>query len=114
MDQNEIIDKQIEEAITRIDQVLDRNIRLVWIVTTMSVVIFGIGASLMILGFQSGDWRILAPSALITALLYWPINKILTIRKENIQLAVVPALIKSLPPEKAAEEIIKLIDKLKP
>ncbi|OGC51747.1 hypothetical protein A2982_00480 [candidate division WWE3 bacterium RIFCSPLOWO2_01_FULL_39_13] len=108
----DIIDKQIAEAIARIDLVLDRNVRLVWVVLAMSSVIFIVGAVLLLIGFKNGDWKILTPSALMTGLLYWPINKILTIRKENIQLAVVPALIKTLPPEKAAEQIIKLIEKL--
>lgn len=109
-----ITDQQIEDAIKRIDQVLQKNLQLVWIVIGMSIGIFFLGFVLFVIGFKNADWRILTPSALITGLLYWPINKILTIRKENIQLAVVPALIRTLPPEKAAEEIIKLIEKLKP
>ena len=109
-----VVDKQIEEAINRIDEVLKRNVQMVNLVIFMSVIIFIIGAFLLVIGFRSDDWKILTPSALITGLLYWPINKIITIRKENIQLAVVPALIRTLPPEKAAEEIIKLIEKIKP
>ena len=112
--QTKIIEDQIQDAIDRIDSVLKRNEQTVWLVVAMSMIIFAIGLILLIIGFNSRDWRVLTPSALMTGLLYWPINKILQIRRENIQLAVVPALIRTLPPEKAAEEIIKLIEKLKP
>lgn len=114
MRKTKIIEDQITEAIERIDKVLSKNERTVWVVISMSVIIFAIGSALLVIGFESGDWRVLTPSALMTGLLYWPINKILKIRKENIQLAVVPALIRTLPPEKSAEEIIKLIGKLDP
>jgi len=108
------INRQITEALDRIDQVLEGNKKLVWIVVIMALAIFALGLLLLIIGFNAGDWRILTPSAVVTALLYWPINKILKIRKENIELAVVPALVRTLPPEEAAEEIIKLIDKIRP
>jgi hypothetical protein len=111
---NNIIDDQINEAIQRIDIVLERNIKIFWLVIVMSVFIFAVGTVLMVIGMQSNDWRLLVPSAFITGLLYWPINKIISIRKENIQLAVVPALIRMLPADKAAEQIIKLIENLKP
>ncbi len=87
---------------------------MVWIVTWMAAAIFVIGISLLIVGVQAKDFRLVVPSAVLTGFLYWPINKILQIRKENIQLSVVPALIQTLPPEKAAEEIVKLIEKLDP
>lgn len=109
-----IIDKQILDALCRIDDVLERNKKIVWVVIIMALAIFVVGLLLLIIGFKSRDWRVLTPSAIITGLLYWPIKTLLKIRKENIEIAVVPALVKTLPPEKAAEEIIKLIEKIRP
>ena len=110
----DITRQQIDDALTRIDRVLNTNRQTVWHVVSMASVIFVLGVSLFVVGIKTGDWKILTPSAVITGLLYWPIDKILRIRKENIELAVVPALVRTLPPEKAAEEIVKLIEKLRP
>lgn len=108
----ELIDKQIADAVDRIDRVLEKNKNLVLTVVIMAVLIFALGMMLLIIGSTSGDWRILTPSAIVTGLLYWPINRVLRIRKENIALAVVPVLVKTLPPEQAAKEIVKLISKV--
>ena len=105
---------QIIDTLERIDTVIKSNRTTVRIVTAMSIAIFAVGITLLLLGFESGDWMVLTPSALITGLIYWPVNKILAIRKETMHLAVVPALVTALPPEQAAEEIIKLIETMKP
>ena len=110
--QQNTVNSQIDDAIRRIDDIIKDNRKYVWIVVCMTIGIFMLGCVLIILGFESGDWRVLTPSIIVTAFLYWPINKIIKIRKENISLAVVPSLVKTLPPEKAAEEIVKLIKKL--
>lgn len=96
----------------RIDTVLASNKRAEQIVIGMSVMIFLIGSALIVAGVLNKLPAIYAPAAIIEAFLYWPINKILVIRKENIALAAAPALIATLPPEQAAAEMVKLLEKV--
>jgi hypothetical protein len=97
----------------RIDQVLDANKRSQTLIFSLSVGIFILGIVLVIVGAFLGKPWIVAPSILIEALLYWPINQIIKIRRQNIALAAAPALIATLPPEQAAGEMIKLLEMVK-
>jgi len=96
----------------RIDAVLVSNRRAEQVVVGMSIMIFLIGAALTIIGAINDLPALYTPSLIIEAFLYWPINKILKIRKENIALAAAPALIATLPPEQAATEMVKLLEKV--
>ena len=96
----------------RIDEVLDRNKLHEVAIMIMAGGIFVLGFSALVYGISTKEVLIVAPSTLITAFLYWPIQHLGKIRKENIALAAVPSLISTLPPEEAARELIKLLDKL--
>jgi hypothetical protein len=96
----------------RIDAVLASNRRAEQVVIGMSIMIFLIGVALIIIGIVGKLPAVYVPSLIIEAFLYWPINKILKIRKENIALAAAPALIATLPPEQAAKEMVKLLEKV--
>jgi len=96
----------------RIDDVLDRNRIHEIAIIVMAGFIFLLGISALSYGIYSNQVLIVAPSTLITACLYWPIGRINRMRKENIALAAIPSLIAALPPEEAARELIKLLDKL--
>lgn len=96
----------------RIDAVLTSNKRTELMVIGMSFFIFVIGVALIAIGAVSRQPLIYGPSLIIQAFLYWPINKILKIRKENIALAAAPALIATLPPKQAATEMVKLLEKV--
>lgn len=96
----------------RIDDVLASNRRNEVVVIVLSSMIFVIGLLLIIVGLMDGQPFIYGTSLIIQGLLYWPINKILTIRKENVALAAAPALISTLPPEQAAAEMVKLLERV--
>ncbi len=96
----------------RIDGVLAQNRRAETIVLCMSIMIFVIGIGLIAAAMASDLPILYAPAVLLDCFLYWPINKILAIRKENIALAAAPALIATLPPAKAATEMVKLLEKV--
>lgn len=96
----------------RIDDVLDRNKIHEIAIMVMAGFIFLLGLTTLIYGIYTGTVLIIAPSTLITAFLYWPISRINKIRRENIALAAIPSLIAALPPDEAARELIKLLDKL--
>lgn len=96
----------------RIDQVLDRNKIHEIAIMVMAGFIFVLGLGALIYGISTNQVLIVAPSTLVTACLYWPIGRINKMRKENIALAAIPSLIAALPPEEAARELVKLLDKL--
>lgn len=86
---------------------IDRTI--VWVVLVMAVAIFVLGVCLLLTGLVSRDWRVVAPSAVVTGFLYWPINKILKIRMESMILTTALALVEPLSPEVAADYMLKII-----
>ncbi len=96
----------------RIDAVLRNNKLHEISIIAMAAGIFILGITTVIYGILIKEVFIVAPSTLVTALLYWPIYHLGKIRKENIALAALPSLISTLPPEEAARELIKLLDKL--
>lgn len=96
----------------RIDDVLTSNKRNEIVVIILSSMIFVIGVVLILVGLAKEQPFIYGASLIIQCLLYWPINKILTIRKENVALAAAPALIATLPPDQAAAEMVKLLEKV--
>lgn len=103
------INKEIND---RIDEVIKSNEKYATLIVILSVAIFIIGISTAVYGIIIQNVFVVIPSTIITSLLYWPINKIDQIRKENTALAAVPTLIATLPKEDAAQELSKLLEKL--
>lgn len=101
-----------KEILSRIDTVLKENKSLQTSFIILSVILFlaGIAAVFYALCTNQLVWTI--PSAFISLFLKWPIQNIIKLREKNIALATVPVLIDTLPIEKAAEEIQKLIEHL--
>ncbi|MEZ5357505.1 MAG: hypothetical protein R3F48_01660 [Candidatus Zixiibacteriota bacterium] len=106
------IDSQIDSAIERIDDVLEMHKRTYWIIVFMALVVFVVAISLLVIGVLMESKFILGCSSIISGM-YWAIKKITRIRKEDIYLAVVPRLVRILPPEKASDEIIKMLEGLR-
>lgn len=96
----------------RIDEVLERNKVHEIGIMIMAAGIFILGIVALCYGIHTKEVYIVAPSTLVTSFLYWPIHHLGKIRKENIALAAVPSLISTLPPDEAARELIKLLEKI--
>lgn len=97
----------------RIDLVLVSNKRDKAVVVIMAIGIFVLGAAIIISSLIMNQPWFMAPAAVVQGFLYWPINKIVVIRRQNIALAAAPALIASLPPAKAAAEMVKLLENVR-
>ncbi len=82
-------------------------------VVILSVGIFLLGVAVIVASLLLNKPGFLAPAVILQGLLYWPINKIIQIRRQNIALAAAPALIATLPPSKAAAEMIKLLESVR-
>ena len=100
------------EINARIDEVLKKNRVHEIAIFIMAAAIFILGFAALAYGIVKNEVLIVAPATLINAALYWPIQQIRKIRKENITLAAIPSLIATLPPEDAARELVKLLDKI--
>ena len=100
------------EVNSRIDSVINSNEKHANAIVRMAVCIFILGLIALIYGMVTGNVFIVAPSTLFSAALYWPINEIKKMRKENISLAAIPTLIATLPPDDAARELVKLLARL--
>jgi hypothetical protein len=101
-----------DETLARIDSVIDQNKRIENIFIGFSIILFLCGIACFISAIITGKYVWSSPSFVTTSLLYFPIKEIKKIRQYNIALASAPALIKKLPPELAALEIQKLIQRL--
>ena len=100
------------ETLSRIDEVLNLNRRIEWTYIILTVVLFLAGITCIIMALVTGKYLWSTPSAVTTGLLYYPLREIKDIRQKNIALATAPILISQLPPDKAAEQIQKLLEQL--
>jgi hypothetical protein len=101
-----------DETLSRIDEVLKSNRRIEWIYIVLTVALFLSGIACIIMALATGRFFWSTPSVVTTGLLYYPLREIKDIRQKNIALATAPMLISQLPPDKAAKEIQKLLQKL--
>lgn len=99
----------IEETLTRIDAVLRENRKIEWTYIGLTIVLFACGIICIISALVTGNFAWSTPSTVTTALLYWPLKEIKSIRKNNIALATAPMLIATLPQQEAAKELQNLL-----
>lgn len=101
-----------DPVLDRIDQVLRDNRRTETLFISLSVILFLLGIVAVVLALVTGRLVLASPSVVTTSLLYWPMKQIRKIRKENIALAIAPALIARLPDVDAAAQIQRVLEKL--
>lgn len=101
-----------DPVLDRIDQVLRDNRRVETLFIVLASVLFLLGIAVFIVALAIREFIWASPSVITTALLYWPMNQIRRIRRENIALATAPVLIERLPPAEAAAQIQRMLEKL--
>ncbi|MBU0533455.1 MAG: hypothetical protein KJ887_01460 [Candidatus Omnitrophica bacterium] len=101
-----------QEIIERIDIVIKGNKKTEWIYIILSIILFLLGITCFIVALITREFAWSTPSVITTLLIYPSLKEILKIRQKNIALATAPILITQLPPDKAAEEIQKLLQTL--
>jgi len=102
----------LADVIKRIDLVHRQNRVTEYLLLAGTTLLFLCGITCFVLAITTGEFAWAAPPAVTTGLLYYPLKEIRELRRKNIALATVPALISLLPANKAAEEIQKLIENL--
>lgn len=97
----------------RVDKALADNRRAEWIIIGLAIAIFILGISILVVGYWQENLYVSGGSLVFDALLYWPIREILKLRRDNIILQTLPAMVTSLSAERAADEIAKFLEYLR-
>jgi len=103
---------EIEQILERVDDVHKQNRTTEILLLVGTSILFLCGITCFILAIVKQEYAWGAPPVVTTGLLYFPLKEIKLLRKKNIALATVPALISQLPKAQAAVEIQKLIQNL--
>ena len=97
----------------RVDQALAANRRAEIIIIGMAILIFVLGLVIAGVGYRALNPYITGGAMLFQGALYFPIRRVGRLRRDNIILQTFPVIMAALPPERAADEIVKLLDFLK-
>ncbi len=97
----------------RVDRALQDNRRDENIIVAMAIGIFLLGVATVVLAYWRLNPYFATGTVVLQGFLYWPVREILKLRKDNLILQPLPVLVSSLPPEKAADEIKKLLEHLR-
>ena len=97
----------------RIDEALATNRKWEMLAAMMAVVIFVLAITIIVVGIWRGYLYASAVAAGLSPLLYFALKEIGKIRRDNVLLQCLPALLEGLPPEKRAEVLIKLMQELR-
>jgi hypothetical protein len=98
----------------RVDEALAVNRRAERIITWMTVGIFFLGLAVVVVGYWAVNPYISGGAIFLEGILYWPIRELLKLRRENLSLQIVPAILTALPPEVVAQEFVNLLKSLRP
>jgi hypothetical protein len=96
----------------RVDVAIKLNGRAEHVIICMAVGIFSIGVALLLIGYWSQNPYVGGGSLILGGFLYWPIKEILKLRRDNLMLQILPAMVSELPRAEAAREIKKFLDRL--
>jgi len=98
---------------SRVEQALAANRRAEVIIIGMAILIFILGLVIAGVGYHAMNPYITGGAMLFQSALYFPIRRIGRLRRDNIILQTFPVIMAALPPDRAADEIVKLLDFLK-
>lgn len=97
----------------RVDQALAANRRAEYIIIGMAILIFILGLTVASIGYSTTNPYITSGAMLFQAALYFPIRRIGRLRRDNLILQTFPVMMAALPADRAADEIVKLLDFIK-
>ena len=87
----------LQKINSRVDLALHQNRRAEYIVIVMAAAIFVLGIAVATVGAWAENAYLTIPAVVLEGLLYWPIKSILKLRRDNITLQTVPAIVTVLP-----------------
>lgn len=96
----------------RVDAVLYRFRFQEWFYLAGIGVMFLLGIAALVAAVAQGEYLWTVPSAFIAAVLVWPLREARTLRERNVAVALAPNIIRTLPPDEAAKQLVRLLDRL--
>jgi len=94
---------------SRIERALAANARAEKIFVGLALTIVAFGVIAMVLAYRNVHPLVAAATALLQAFLWYPVAGIRQLRRENSSLQAVRVLVASVPPDRAIDEITKLL-----
>jgi hypothetical protein len=79
------------------------------IVVAMAAAMFLLGISLVVIAYLRINHYFATGTLVAQILLYWPMREIIRLRRDNLVLQTVPAIVAALPPSQAAKELSMLL-----
>ena len=109
-------DEVLREVAERTNDIIRRNRRDERLVVALLVSQFLAGLALLTAGAALERWFLVVPGGLLSALLFWPVNRLIALRANNLRLQLLPELLRLADEERsqqlAAALVNRLIDKL--
>jgi hypothetical protein len=97
----------------RVEQALADNRRAERLIAHMALGVFAVGLLVTLVAYSLRNPYLATGGTLMQGFLAFPINEVRKLRRDNLILQTFPGLIQSLPPDKAAAQIIKLLEYLR-
>ena len=105
-------DEVIREVAVYINDTIRRNRRGERLIIALLVAQFLAGLALLLVGAVLERWFLIVPGGLLSALLFWPVNKLTSLRANNLRLQLLPELLRLAEEEEAQQLAAKLINQL--
>lgn len=105
-------DEVIREVAGYVHEAIRKNRRSEWIITALLITQFVTGLGLLLAGASLDRWTLIAPGSVFTALLFWPIKRLIGLRANNLRLQLLPELLRLAHTKEAQKLATKLVEKL--
>jgi hypothetical protein len=105
-------DEVIREVAGYVDEAIRKNRRSEWLITALLIAQFVSGFGLLLAGAALDRWSLIAPGGAFTALLFWPIKRLIGLRANNLRLQLFPELLRLAETKESQKLAAKLVEKL--
>jgi hypothetical protein len=97
----------------RVDKALADNRRAELLVISMAMASFLLGLAVVLIGYRATNPYVSTMAVPFQGLLYLPIREIVKLRRDNLILQTVPAIVTALPARRASDEIVRTLEFLR-
>lgn len=105
-------DQIVHEVAGYVDEAIRKNRRSEWLIAGLLVAQFVAGLALLTAGAALDRWALIVPGGLLSSLLFWPVQKLIRLRANNLRLQLLPELLRLAETKQAQQLAAKLIDRL--
>lgn len=102
----------IKEVEARIEEAIHRTRWQKTLIILLSAILLLVGLCLIVYGAIRRNWLAIAPGALLQAMIYFPLNRLVKIKAEEMRLLVLPRMLRLASKSRAKQLAYKLIEEL--